>query len=76
MLEKFVELIINCIYDLSVDNISKETDKLIDRIKKSIFKSKLKRHIKKDLNIDFSKGIFGDAFLVLGPGFFNHSELS
>lgn len=48
MLEKFVELIINCIYDLSVDNISKETDKLIDRIKKSIFKSKLKRHIKKD----------------------------
>ncbi len=52
MLEKFVELIINCIYDLSVDNISKETDKLIDRIKKSIFKSKLKRHIKKDLNIE------------------------
>lgn len=36
MLEKFVELIINCIYDLSVDNISKETDKLIDRIKKSV----------------------------------------
>ena len=65
MLEKFVELIINCIYDLSVDNISKETDKLIDRIKKSIFKSKLKRHIKKDLNIDFSKGIFGDAFLEI-----------
>ena len=39
-------------YDLFVDNISKETDKLIDRIKKSIFKSKLKRHIKKDLNIE------------------------